>query len=216
MAMLKSGLNRAQWIAVVQACAFFAIALGIVQPLSTSYATEVASNGVSDIILSNIPVYNVDAIFVYGMFLFLGFVAFLCFQHPRRIPFTLNAVALFVVIRSVFVSLTHVGPFLPHMSSQFGPTITHIFFGSDFFFSGHTGAPFLLALIYWREKAIRTVFLLWSMVFATVVLLGHVHYSIDVASAYFITYTIYHIALNIFSKSREWFLQDDPVEKQAI
>jgi hypothetical protein len=216
MATLKSGLSRSQWMAVVQSLVFFAIALGVVQPLSTSYATEVASNGVSDIILSNIPVFDVDIVFVYGFFLLLLYAAILLLQHPRRIPFTLNALALFTVIRATFVSLTHVGPFLPHMSSQFGPTITHIFFGSDFFFSGHTGAPFLLALIYWREKSIRTVFLICSVIFATVVLLGHVHYSIDVASAYFITYTIFHLSIYFFPRSRAWFLEDDPAEKDAL
>ncbi len=44
-------------------------------------------------------------------------------------------------------------------------------FGSDLFFSGHTGAPFLLALIFWKQPALRAVFLGASGVFAVSVLL---------------------------------------------
>ncbi len=38
------------------------------------------------------------------------------------------------------------------------------------------------------------MFLDFSIVFAVVVLLGHLHYSIDVASAYFITFSIFSLA----------------------
>lgn len=212
----RTGLSRTQWIASVQSVLFFGLAIGVIQPFSLKFATEVASNPVSDIILSNIPVFDVDLIFVYGMLLLIGFIAILCAHHPRRIPFMLNSLSLFIIIRCIFISLTHVGPFLPHTSTEFGPLITHLFFGADFFFSGHTGAPFLMALMYWREKLLRIVFLLWSVVFATIVLLGHLHYSIDVAAAYFITYSIYHLAVQFFPISRQWFVVDDPTEKAFI
>ncbi len=34
---------------------------------------------------------------------------------------------------------------------------------------------------------------------------GHLHYSIDVAAAFFITYSIYHIAIRWFKKDKEIF-----------
>ena len=71
---------------------------------------------------------------------------------------------------------------------------------NDLFFSGHTGAPFLMALVFWPHKRLRYIFLAWSGFFAVVVLLGHIHYTIDVLSAFFITYGIYHIALHFFPK----------------
>lgn len=209
-------LNRVQWLAIVQAIILLILAGGIIQPLSIHFATEAASNPVSDIILSNIPVFDVDGLFVYGLLLFLGYIMFLCIRYPRRIPFMLNALSLFVIIRSVFVILTHVGPFLPHVQSDFSPTLTRLFFGSDLFFSGHTGAPFLFALMYWHERVKRWVFLVWSGAFAVIVLLGHLHYSIDVAAAYFITYSIYHLALHFFPRSRAWFVEDDHVERKAV
>jgi hypothetical protein len=40
------------------------------------------------------------------------------------------------------------------------------------------------------------------LVFGVVVLLGHLHYSIDVLSAFFISYGIYRIAEIIFHKDK--------------
>jgi membrane-associated phospholipid phosphatase len=79
-----------------------------------------------------------------------------------------------------------------------------IFMGDDLFFSGHAGLPFLLALIFWDDVLLRTIFLGFSVLFSIVVLLGHLHYSIDVASAFFITFTIFVIAKKFFKK--DWDL----------
>ena len=175
------------------------------------YSTESASNSVTDVILSNTPVFNVGYPFVYGLFFFIVCVAYICLTNPKRMPFMLYSLALFVGIRAVFVSMTHIGPFVPHLESNFGPTITALFFGGDQFFSGHAGAPFLLALMYWHEKKIRYIFLSWSVFFSVVVLLGHLHYTIDVASAFFMAFGIYHIALYLLPEEKRLFEAAVPV-----
>jgi hypothetical protein len=169
------------------------------------YATEKASNSVTDIILSNIRVYDVDGIFIYGAILFWVFTGLLCIFEPKRLPFTLKSIALFVVIRSVFISLTHIGPFPMQMIMTSSKIMQKFSFGADLFFSGHTGLPFLMALIFWQKKPLRWFFIISSIVFGAVVLLGHLHYSIDVLSAFFITYTIFHIAEILFKKDRQVF-----------
>ena len=199
-------------LSVVLSFVSFLVSVFVVQPFVVDFATERASNSVTDIVLSNTPVFDVDGFFVYGMFLLIVFITLLCLAHPKRIPFTLYSLTLFVLIRCVFVSLTHLAPFAVHVSSDFGPAVSRAFFGSDLFFSGHTGAPFLMALVYWREKSLRYVFLLWSVFFAVIVLLGHFHYSIDVLSAFFITYGIFHIAEWLFPRSCMLFLSDDLAE----
>ena len=173
--------------------------------VAIAYATASASNSVTDIILSNIPLYDVDALFVYGTFLFASVIAILLLTHPKYIPFTLNSIALFWAIRAGFTSLTHIAPFVPYTVSDFGTTITRMFFGADLFFSGHTGMPFLLALIFWNWRGVRYMFLFISVAFAMIVLAGHLHYSIDVFSAYFITYTIYCLCLKFFRRTYALF-----------
>jgi membrane-associated phospholipid phosphatase len=69
-----------------------------------------------------------------------------------------------------------------------------------------------MALIFWREKGLRYLFILWSVYMGIVVLLGHLHYSIDVASAYFITYSIFCIAVWLFPKDHKLFFSDVPAD----
>ncbi len=206
--------SRFRVSAILSIIAFFTSAL-VIQPLAIDFATERASNPVTDVVLSNIARVNVDAFFVYGMFLLVAFVTLLCLAHPKRLPFTLFALSLFVLVRCVFVSLTHIAPFIPAPPSGFSPGITKAFFGGDLFFSGHTGSPFLLALIYWREVGLRNLFLLWSAFFGVIVLLGHHHYSIDVLAAFFITYGIFHMALWLFPTEWSFFNSDMPEKERA-
>ncbi|MDO8562142.1 MAG: phosphatase PAP2-related protein [bacterium] len=176
------------------------------------YANKSASNSVTDIILSNVPVVDVDTLFVFGTLFLIAFTVLVLFVHPKRLPFVLHSLTLFYLIRSAFTVLTHLAPFPSQTENTYdlGVLIGHFLFGSDLFFSAHTGVPFLLALIFWREKNLRYIFLAWSVYMATVVLLGHLHYSIDVLSAFFITYTIFHIAEFLFRKERALFYSDTP------
>ena len=170
------------------------------------YATDSASGPVTDLILSNIPVFDVDGLFVYGPTIFWIIVlAFLIFSVPERIPFSLKSIALFVVIRSVFISLTHIGPFPTHI--QINPSgIFGVFTsGNDLFFSGHTGLPFLMAMIFWDKAKMRWFCFASSVFFGAVVLMGHLHYSIDVFAAFFITYAIFNMALHLFRRDYAFF-----------
>ena len=182
------------------------------------YATENVSNHVEDIVLSNIPIYDVDGLFVYGTAFFVLLGVLLLIAHPKRIPFALHTLALFYFIRSAFISLTHLGPFPGSVidSFDFGTLAGRMLTGGDLFFSGRTGLPFLMALMFWREKNIRYIFLIGSIYFGTIVLLGHLHYSIDVASAFFITYGIFHIAEWLFPKDRAVFLADEMQETSRV
>ena len=184
--------------------------------LAGHFANSRASNPAADIILSNTPAFNVDAFFVLGTFVFTLYLIVISFAHPRRIPFTLSSLALFFFIRAGFISMTHIAPFPIRAAMDFGITMRHYFFGSDLFFSGHTGAPFLMSLIFWESRALRYIFLAWSVFFAAVVLLGHLHYTIDVASAFFITYSIFHIAEWAFPELRELFYSDEEPEGALV
>lgn len=172
------------------------------------YATMRASNAVTDIVLDNIRVYDVDLIFIYGpVFLWL-FVAALCFRRPEKIPFVLKSIALFILIRSIFISLTHIGPAPDQLSINYSSDFVKAFtFGGDLFFSAHTGLPFLMALVFRENKRLLIIFTCAAIFFGAIVLMAHVHYTIDVVSAFFITYTIFHLAKRFFKK--DWKIFND-------
>ena len=168
------------------------------------YATRNASNSVTDIILDNVPVFDVDGFFIYGAFTLLAYIIFLVWREPERLPFVAKSIALFVFTRSLFMTCTHLGAVPDGIPLPADNPIRWITFGGDLFFSGHVGMPFLMALIFWKDKVNRHIFLAASVVLGIVVLLGHLHYSIDVFAAYFITYGIFDVAKLFFAK--DWSL----------
>jgi hypothetical protein len=172
---------------------------------ATSYATERASYPVTDIILSNIRAFDVDIIFIYGPLVFFIFLLITLLYHPHKIPFVVKSVALLILIRSIFVTLTHIGPFPSEAIINSSNFVSKFSTGGDLFFSGHTGIPFLTALIFWKNKSLRYIFLVYSIFIGTIVLLGHYHYSIDVLAAFFITYSIFHLSSHLFKKDKELF-----------
>jgi membrane-associated phospholipid phosphatase len=191
---------------------FFALFLFIsslfVNFAAGTYASSHQSGSVSDIILDFLPVVNVEDIFIEGFYIFVALVICTMFFRPHYIPFTIKSIALFVFIRSGFIVLTHIGP-SPHVITL-DPSFLFqkVNFTGDLFFSGHTGLPFLLSLIFWEHKKIRMLFLFAAMLFGITVLLGHLHYSIDVFAAFFITYTIFAIAKKFFAK--DWVYANNP------
>jgi hypothetical protein len=206
MSITKSNSDltkKKYWRLLCEGLIFFVGSVYITH-LASMFATLKASNPVEDLILSNTQAYNFEFLFVQMAIALCLFVVVLCVRFPRTAPFVLKAVALFIVIRSIFVSLTHIGPFPTKLVLE-SNLLDFITTGNDLFFSGHTGLPFLIALIYWDHVYIRRLFIFSSIIFGMVVLLSHLHYSIDVFSAFFITYSIYHIALKLFGTDYRGF-----------
>jgi hypothetical protein len=175
----------------------------IVNYIAGSYASLQAGAPVRDFILDRVPTLPVDLIFIDGALLFWAFVVAVLLSRPRAVPFVLKVLSLFIVIRSFFVILTHVGA--PAHEAILDPNIimSNLTFSGDLFFSGHTGFPFLLALTFWESRRLRRIFLASAVVFAAAVLFGHLHYSIDVFAAFFITDGIFRIAQRMFPEEYE-------------
>ena len=189
--------NKAYRNAMFLALILFGLSLGL-NHLASDYVDLHAVVYVPDIILDNTQVYKVDAILNYGALFFVIFVIWFLGRKPQKAPFVIKSVSLFIMIRSIFITLTHLGP-APNISPIDPNNImSQLIMGKDFFFSGHAGLPFMLALVFWKDRSIRLVSLSISLIFGVAVLMGHLHYSIDVFSAFFISYAIYHLAKYLF------------------
>jgi hypothetical protein len=185
--------------------AFMAVAI-TVHIFAGHYSASVAvdANSVRDIFLDHLPVWNLDFLIVGGAIALWVLSWWLLLVRPRHLLFAIKAIALFIIVRAFFLSLTHIGAY-PHDISPGPDNVGWEFynllsFRGDFFFSGHTGFPFLMALILWDDDLWRPVFLAMTVIFGAVMLLAHEHYSIDVFAAPFIVYGVFHMARRIFKK----------------
>ena len=178
---------------ILLALVFLAISV-VALNVSSHYVDSLNSVSVSDLILDAIPVINLSFIFVWGIFLvILVYLLYPLFYNPKRFHYALGMLSLFVLVRSAFIILTHLkAP--ANAVPVVGQGIFHFMsYSNDLFFSGHAGLPFLGFLVF-QESKIKYFMLAASIILAITVLFMHVHYSIDVASAYFITYGIFIIA----------------------
>ena len=176
----------------------------VIQILLGHFSSRVSIDApwVKDVFLDNLPLVNMSFAIVGGAIVLWVFVWMLLVVRPRYLIFSTKAIALYVISRAFFFSLTHVGPYPlryspgPHND---GYGLYHLItFQGNFFYSGHTAFPFLMALIFWDNKYLRYLFLVLSVFFGASVLLAHVHYSIDVFAAPFIVYGMFVITKKLF------------------
>lgn len=184
---------------------FFTLILSfILANQAGEFATQVAGPSVNDLILSNITMRDVTKIHVHAALLFWLFFSIYIMTRPGALPFVTKTAAVFIVVRSMFICLTHLGA--PANNLIIPPNYSAFFlFTGDLFFSGHVGGPFLLMLLFWQHIKLRYFYLATSMFFAYIVLAGHIHYSIDVFAAPFITYGIYQFSRFAFASDYLFF-----------
>ncbi len=176
----------------------------VVQIFAGRYSARQAAGApaVGDLLLSHLPVLSVDFIIVIVAMAFWFFSSLLLVYRPNYLLFGIKAIAFFIILRAFFMDLTHIGLY-PDAASpgihNFGWGFYHdITFQGNFFFSGHVGFPFLMALIFWNRNGWRRFFIVASIFFGAAVLLAHVHYSIDVFAAPFMAYGVFAIAAKVF------------------
>ena len=186
----------------ILALIFFAVAL-FINYLSSNYINKRAIlKEVPDLILDNTPAINLSFLYVWLYILILAIIIFypLIFK-PKKFHYSIFMLSLFIIIRSLFIIMTHLKTPVDAIPVIFPWIFNGLNFNNDMFFSGHTGLPFLGFLIFRNQnKKLGWFMLICSIVLGLTVLLMHQHYSIDVFSAFFITYGIYKFG-NLFFKS---------------
>jgi len=190
----------------------FSLIIGVISLITATFIMKKTSAfvdnemypAVGDLILDAINTVNVEFLFVWGFYSIIASIfIYPIFFKPEIAPFMLKTFAIMMVVRSIAISLTHVGPpdgfFYDQMSDLINNPLKDLFFRNDLFFSGHTAFPFLAFLVF-KETKFRWFMLAASILMGITVLLMHVHYSIDVFAAFFIAHGVYTITDKIFNK----------------
>ncbi len=176
---------------IILSLVFLAVAL-VLNYVAGTYTEKVGVTVAPDLILDNIPSVNLSFLYIYGYALIIAVFFIFAIHDIRRFHWMTDQFAFLVIVRSFFISLTHLST-PAHAITVKAPYVFHLLvFTNDLFFSGHTAVPFLGYLIF-RHGKIGFFFLVSTIVMASTVLLMHVHYSIDVFAAFFITYGTYRL-----------------------
>lgn len=144
----------------------------------------------SDLILDNLPFYNVSLI--YDIFCLVPiFLVLLYFVHKKdynRIPLFLLMTGIFYIVRGIFIVLTPFGN--PPMFNGSDP-LFHGFsnFELGVYPSGHVGNVFLMFLLV-KDKGYKWLIIICLAVVVTALFLARGHYSIDILSGLFFSYAI--------------------------
>ena len=191
-----------------------ALALGLLglsfvaEHFANTYAFEFlarpTTSAVGDLLLDNLSVINLNFVIVEcALAAIIVGVVYVVWRRPRYVLFSVKALALFIATRALFMSLTHVGIYPGQINPGDGAldvVYTYLNMQSGFFFSGHTGIPFLMGFVFRDRPFERTVLFAMSFIFGAAVLLAHIHYSIDVLAAPFMAYGVYALARRLFPR----------------
>ncbi len=189
-------------VLIIISLLFFIIAF-MLNYTAGSYAERRGTTPVDDIILDNIPTMDIDVIYIYGSSLvILVLFGYPLFFKVKKLHIVINQFALLSLLRSFFISLTHLGTPMNSLIYTTPKLFILFDFKNALFFSGHTAFPFLGFLLFRKEK-IGVFFLISTLVMMITVLCMHVHYSIDVFAALFITYGSFKIGEQISKRIKE-------------
>ena len=166
----------------------------------STYVDHVQGPAVGDLILDNIPIYDLNFIFFWAVLLFWAGNIIYRLIFPKELPFILVSMSLFVMVRCFFIALTHLGP--PENLLIIPDELSYYSFNADLFFSAHVGTPFFYALLT-SVKIIKWTAILYSITMVVIVLMSHGHYSIDIFASFFIAHSLSVLMLKIKPKFTE-------------
>ncbi len=125
--------------------------------------------------------------------------------YPDKLMLALQSYTLVILFRLITIYFLPLNP--PDSIIPLRDPVVELFGNGktllkDLFFSGHTATMFIFFLTA-QNKKLKIIFLVSTVLVGACVLIQHVHYTIDVVIAPFVTYTSYRIALLIDDKIRK-------------
>lgn len=195
------------WIADVIACRRLLVLAAILTTVALcadyycgTYVTVTRGAKVPDLILDRFQAIDMSFLFVYGYIaLIVTMFLYPALFRVRTLHIVAIQFSLLLILRSVFMLFTHLETPAGAVAVGFPSFFEKLYFENDMFFSGHTAMPFLGFYLF-RHSPLRYVFLVGSVVMGMVVLAMHLHYSIDVLSAFFMTYCSYRMGQRLLRR----------------
>jgi hypothetical protein len=159
----------------------------------------------SDIFLEWLPAFNVSIPVFFLIWSCCLILMIRIFRDPTNMLVTLWAYNGVTLLRMVCIGLISLNP--PAGLIPLADPITNQFYGAhfithDLFFSGHTTTVFLIFLCL-KKKTDRLYALFSSIILGILLLIQHVHYTVDVLAAPVFTYAVFRLALMFTKKENE-------------
>ncbi len=151
----------------------------------------------NDLFLKILPAYNLS-IPIFAILWAMGtFTMIRCIQNPEFfIPMMWSYIFLCL---ARMITISWVALNAPPGLVPLKDPITSIFYGErvitkDLFFSGHTSTQFLFYLCFWKKKD-KMLALSATIIIGIMILIQHVHYTMDVAAAPFFAFCVHKLAV---------------------
>lgn len=175
------------------------ILLAVIFSLPTffSYIEQREGAYLHDLVLQAIPATDVSLPTFIIIWSLSGLVIIRCIQNPSFALLMLASFTLLCISRMVSIAMVPLDP--PDGLIRLNDPLTSLIYGGkdkfmtkDLFFSGHTSNMFIMFLC--LEKRRDKLFaILATLAVGVLVLIQHVHYTIDVLAAFIFTYIVFRI-----------------------
>jgi len=167
----------------------------------------------NDFFLNLLPTYNVS-VPIFTIIWAMGLLTLIrCIQQPQICLLFLWSFIFLSISRIITISLIPLNP--PAELIELKDPLTNTFYGSkfitkDLFYSGHTATQFLMFLCL-QKKTDKLLTLVSTLFIGVLVLVQHVHYTLDVIAAPPLTFLVFVVARRLVAyKPEAMQLPDNP------
>jgi membrane-associated phospholipid phosphatase len=156
---------------------------------------------VNDWLLTILPARDVSVPMMFVVWAITALTLFRCFRNPDMSLRFLWTYILLSLVRICTISLVPLDA--PANLIGLADPLSNAFYGSkfvtkDLFFSGHTSAMFLMYLCL-ENKLDKRLALLGAVIVGFLLLVQHVHYTMDVLMAFVFTWLIYRLTQRLLT-----------------
>lgn len=191
----KDGLFRQKAIITL----FLLIMVVIFAPAFFNFIEKRNGPQLNDPVLNILPAFNVSVpIFTIIWFMFL-LAIIRSIQSPDF--FLVFIIGYLLICLSRFITITLIPLNPPAGMIELADPLTNLFYGNlyiskDLFYSGHTSTLLLMAFCF-RKRGDKILGVIASLIVAILLLVQHVHYTIDIIASPFFSGIIFRFAKKI-------------------